>query len=181
MTLDIKHVNERIFSCTKCEYKAKQNKTLKLHILKLHEGQIIEYRCQDCEFKTKSRGNLWRHKKTVHDGHIFSCKQCEFKTKSEGNLWRHKKSVHEDQILVFKCKLCEFTAKYHEQLKRHKTDIHENKDPLKSDQVDKAEADNTETVHLKVEKYNCEWCDMEFTQKGNVKRHIKNVHKLIAA
>ena len=92
---------------------------------------------------------------------------------------RHKKSVHEGQILKFKCKLCEFTAKYHEKLKRHKTEIHENIGILKSDEVVKAV--NTETAHLKVEKYNCEWCDMEFSQKGNVKRHIENVHKLIAS
>ena len=33
------------------------------------------------------------------------------------------------------------------------------------------------TVHMK-EAFVCEWCDKKFTQKDNMKRHIKTVHKL---
>jgi ribosomal protein L44E len=56
------------FKCGKCEYKAKETRTLKTHIFTKHPSskKILWFQCEKCEYKSIHIETLKTHMLTKH-------------------------------------------------------------------------------------------------------------------
>ena len=77
------------YSCEYCEYKAKENRSLKLHIKTKHEG--LTYHCEMCDYEAAYSSQVKSHKLDKHDGVEYLQKMwLEDKHKNEINqTWRN--------------------------------------------------------------------------------------------
>ena len=56
--------NQNLYSCTKCDYTAKQQCSLKNHVMSKH--QKIRFPCQVCDYKGTTKGNTNMHMNRKH-------------------------------------------------------------------------------------------------------------------
>ena len=160
---DSKHV---FLSCDQCDYSSKWRSCLKIHIRKVHDGEIARssklsdfQRCtfEDCLFQTQYKCDLKRHVRNKHEGIVkFKCDfmNCNFGTNLSQGLKEHTENHStKPQKHKYKCHLCDqaFTQKAH--LKAH-------------------------TVkHTGEKAYKCHLCDQAFSRNGNKERHVKSKHE----
>ena len=59
------------YKCNECDYEAKVNKSLQLHVLKIAEGKVghegFKHKCDKCSFKTHYKIKLKDHSKVNHN------------------------------------------------------------------------------------------------------------------
>ena len=84
-----KQMIDEKYSCEYCEYKAKENRSLKLHIKTKHEG--LTYHCEMCDYKAAYSSQVKSHKLDKHDGVEYLQKMwLKDKHKNEINqTWRN--------------------------------------------------------------------------------------------
>ena len=59
--------------CSQCDYSAKPNKELKIHVQGVHEG--IAYPCEQCSYVSKRKCDLLKHTKSKHTDMFFGCRE----------------------------------------------------------------------------------------------------------
>ena len=128
------------WKCVHCSQSVNSEQTLKTHMTKKHETEVI---CKACGFKTFSSALLGRHGRSVHGGH--TCDQCPFQTAKRAYLKKHKEIKHggsryqcdqcnsfysikrelvrhmklKHEGVTFKCEYCNHEAKTETLLKKH--------------------------------------------------------------
>ena len=167
------------YPCNQCDYKAIAQSSLKIHIQSIHNG--VKYQCDQCEFKARRQANLKRHIQSVHDGVKYSCDQCDYKATAQSSLKMHIQSIHNG--VKYPCNQCDYKATQQSSLKRHIQSVHNGVKYL-CDQCDfKAGFQGSLKIHIESVhdglKYPCDQCDYKATQQSSLKRHIQSVHKKI--
>ena len=121
--ISAEHENKR-YECDLCEYKAKRNRSVKVHKLRVHtsqENEDVTFHCAYCKFKAISKCDLKNHTLRKHDVNglpaTFKCDLCDCKTKTPEGLSSHKSFVHEG--VTFSCNLCDFKGRSPKLLRRH--------------------------------------------------------------
>ena len=97
--------------CTKCNFEAKNDLELSLHMEKSHgwsndlDSSEGVRDCNRCDYQAEDRydldGHLWSEHEEDEDGHIL-CKFCCEKFANEANLMKHKKIKHREKVVVCK-------------------------------------------------------------------------------
>ena len=170
------------FKCKQCDFTTKTHKTLKRHKRDIHEDltkheEVLipkTFYCEKCEKIFAQKANLTRHLEAVHLKLTYKCEQCDKKFTQEDNLKTHVRSKHDsvqktDSKITYKLELTDHETK---QIDAGQSNCKQFSFPLA-----KGLKKHGRTVHKK-EAFPCEWCGKEFTQKDNMKRHIKTVNKL---
>ena len=146
-------------SSTICDTCGKMTKSgqLRNHILSFHTKP--EDRPYPCDFEQCDRTFVRAERLITHRRHhknlmLFKCIQegCEKTFVSERNMKNHFRSLHEKAR--FKCTICG-----HESKSKFGREYHVKKE------------------HLKVKDRRCPHCDFATLTTGNLKLHIKNMHK----
>ncbi|KAJ8030918.1 B-cell lymphoma 6 protein-like [Holothuria leucospilota] len=103
-----------MYSCDKCQYKAKQRSNLMRHYYTMHADLADSLECCGQFYRTK--GDFRQHVKTVHkQGYL--CKICN-RTFSRKALLKRHSYVH-NGIREFKCEHCNYATSHKSNLERH--------------------------------------------------------------
>jgi len=115
---------------------------------------VKEYPCQRCDVKFSSYAELQDHKMTSHPGNKFPCPQCAYVAGCSGDRKKHIENIHERK--KHPCPQCDFMASSKGYLRVHM----ESHDGVK---------------------YECYICQAQITNRRNLQRHIKTIHKIESA
>ena len=66
-----------LFQCEQCNFTAKRQDQLKIHVDSVHEGILFSFK--QSEFSAKSKHTMNTHNQSVHEGIVFQCKQIPIK------------------------------------------------------------------------------------------------------
>ncbi|XP_005090389.1 uncharacterized protein LOC101850925 [Aplysia californica] len=143
------HTGDSPFHCTMCSAQFKINSDLKRH-LRIHTGEK-PFPCDKCDYKSTNKGNLKTHYKINHSkDNEKSCPKCEFTTSSAKRFREHMKT--HDSKRVVRCTRCEYTCTSLTALRNHMS------------------------IHNPVRPFQCHVCSYSSKQRGNLKKHIQNLH-----
>ncbi len=174
--------------CPGCAYRGPNKRSVKTHILRVHEKNYVP--CPGCD-KVFLDVALKAHIKLVHNrsssDEDFKCtvEGCNFETKARNTLWQHMKFKHEKHKFI--CDLCGKTFPYNALLKKHKDEFHLG---LKNHVCDKCGKSFSEAHLLRQhvaqptcdyltkrdKTFNCDECDSEFDMLKAYIFHHKRVH-----
>ena len=154
------HIAEHLkIVCEDCGKSFKQKTTYRLHILKEHsdlkeqEANMLQCQHPGCDFTTLFRNSLGKHFKRVHlNEKNYLCTHCPKSFFNRHQLDEHTNGVHLNKK-PYKCDLCDFSTAYNSKLPEHKRVAHG------------------------TQKYDCPYCNHAARYKGNLDKHINNVHK----
>ena len=148
------HKDPHYILCKMCDFKAKSNDYLKVHVENVHntKEKVI---CIDCN-KTFKKSSITVHRKKFHSEEIlkYECKICSYQTIHKASLQKHVKYIHQDNEDTA-CNICNATVKQ-STLLQHTTKFH------KGDQ----------------KQFKCELCTFHTIHKGNLKTHINSIHNV---
>ena len=103
------------YACNQCDYEAKQQWQLNIHIQSKHEG--VKYDCDKCDYQAIRHDHLTRHIKSKHEGVRYACDWCSFQSTRKDHLTRHIQSKHEGA--KYACDQCDFQATNQIHLTKH--------------------------------------------------------------
>ena len=120
---------------------------------KTHDSDMKKSRtCNRCGKKFRKKSELNNHNLKAHDeDKPFKCNICHTTFNSIARKNIHIARVHEGRK-PFKCNQCNYCCASNQQLTNHFTSVHEG-------------------IRIK-----CEICDTVFTTKGNLNKHMRNLH-----
>ena len=144
---------EKIFACMKCNFKAKNLTSLRVHIEYDHRG-TPRFRCDFCVYEANRKATIQRHVKKMH---TFACQKCPYVGEDNMDLKSHINDTHKQPIkMTFSCGECDYTGKCERHLNSHIRLAHPK---------DEAEIDE--------KLFPCEDCDYVGRKKCNLMTHIK--------
>ena len=144
---------EITLGCRQCDVRVKDKGTLQKHMLEVHPKTPPKHdlECPECPGKVyKNYQGLWLHTKVVHEGRMWYCDQCSASFRRPDGLQNHMESAHGTRR--YQCDQCAKVNFTRKGLAGHKASAHSNNI------------------------YPCEMCGQTFTQKPNLKTHIRNIH-----
>ena len=148
--LDI-HAGVKNYVCAECGFAFRSKQEMKGHVLRKHSNVKKSIPCELCGKIFRHMSNLKSHL-NIHKAQSerqHRCNECNLTFKSEMTLRTHM-TLH-DPSRPFKCSKCPLRYK--------------NKDAWVSHE---SSHDNPQ--------YSCELCDVSYTRKDNLKRHMKDKH-----
>ena len=135
--------------CGECDYKSSKFKAMYRHMKEKHG---LKQHCTDCEYSHFYPNKVKRHYDTVHRG-IRRVRNNLMKCRTEScEFARTEKCPDLQSHKLFYCEKCPASFERNVNLKFHNERIHEG------------------VV------YNCKYCDMTKSKKGDLKRHILSIH-----
>ena len=137
------NLNEKNYSCDKCDYKAAKKGNLNEHNSRKHG--ILKYKCDQCSYAASKDTYLTVHKKSKHQGIMNECDKCDFRATWKNTLIHHKQVRHEGKWK--ECEQCEYKTATKNSLALHILSKH------------------------KGVRYSCDQCDHVATQEKNLKVH----------
>ena len=120
---------------------------------------------------------LKTHKENQHHGIRYPCNECTYVAMKPGCLTKHRINVHAG--VRHPCDLCKYTGADPGRLKQHKEAKHVGIGSL-SGKSGSGGSDrrNPKTQSKEKIKLPCDQCGYSATRRTNLKRHIKNKHKI---
>jgi uncharacterized Zn-finger protein len=142
-----------ISACDQCEKSFTQPKSLKFHIVSVHQG-LKPYACEQCYKSFSQASYVKQHIASVHEKiKLFKCDQCDKSFSHSGDIKKHIKCVHE-KLKPFSCDQCDLKFFKSNHRKMH-----------------------IQSVHEKLKLFSCGRCDKTFFKSANFKQHIASVHE----
>ena len=181
--------------CPICSKKFKLKNRLDLHIRKFHITS--SYACTNCEFKSECKKDAKSHaleKHSVSNATSFkearTCNQCNKEFRSYKALIKHVSSHRVKNKKQFVCVDCGFKAGTKKELRTHNAEAHEKtleKEEKRScsqceyqTEWGKSHLDrHIRAIHDQIKDFQCPFCEISCSQKGNLRLHIDQVHKNI--
>ena len=146
------------YICPQCGIICTMKKTLKSHVLNVH--QKVRYPCDQCSHQAATKFRLKEHILAEHEGKRYYCDQCSYAAPTQGYLAGHIRNNHgEREPVLYKCDVdgCKYQSKQKVNLKKHK-----------------------EAIHMKI-KYSCTLCPSQWSQEGHMKKHMMKKHGIDAS
>jgi hypothetical protein len=195
------HSNDKPHACTKCKSTFKGVEALKLHMRTVHPVRKGEWhglhQCPDCDAKFE-----WLHELVKHSNkHNIVCSICEKRfdgPHGPKNLRFHMQTTHSEDR-PWPCTMCEKRFKRKGGLRTHLEAVHDSQLEVMEDEEHRTKPHacahpgcgrrfklkNLLTAHLRVHSderpHPCTHCEKRFKTKGELKSHLKAVHKITDA
>ena len=175
------HEGSDVFSCTLCKNSFDCEKALDQHFIEFHEREK-EVKCNECDETFEYVSKLRIHEKQFHSkDKFYCCPVCQRTFSAEPNVIRHIKSVHEN-IKSFSCTQCDSNFSEKHRLKSHISSVHEKKKPYSCNICHERFAHRSGMVNHKASiheniKHQCTLCDMSYTTKSCLNKHVRKRHE----
>ena len=86
--------NKKRFSCTNCDYVAKERNMLEKHTTEVHGPKT--FRCNSCNFEDVIEDNLRKHMADIHETEAdLECMKCTYKANTKTMLSKHIADIHD--------------------------------------------------------------------------------------
>ena len=184
----IKTVHRKNLSCDQCDFKTSLPKLLKQHKQQKHPNHQPNIKCRSCEKMFLTKQQATNHEKLSHGHKCVECDECGKMFVTSGQLNHHRKLMHKNNAVG--CDLCDKTFKNEAYLRTHVKRVHSKTEhtpgtwtcPTCNSVVSSKSQKGLRSLmkrHLETHeppKYNCDYCDKSFRDKGNYDGHI-NEHK----
>ena len=184
-------VRERKESCCFCNQEFSEQQSLSKHIASVHERKNT-LQCTICDevFTLKVELNL--HMNSIHDDKpSFSCFICDKFFTTKYNLKHHTKAKHKSEKFIehytstisAKETFVMPILRRNRRLCKQITAVQENKKPITCDKCQLSFSKrcslnrHVRNVHKKVKPYRCELCQIDFSQSIQLTRHVRIVHE----
>ncbi|XP_041377490.1 zinc finger protein 236-like [Gigantopelta aegis] len=174
----VTHIVDKFYECPICSNAFATKFSLRKHVINHLKGKGKPFKCELCEKAFNQKVNLRAHM-SVHTGlREFKCHICHKEFSLKGNLNKHIR-IHTDER-PFKCNICGRSFKVKEYLIQHRL-THSNELPFACGQCGRRfklqeyadrhtlKCDGTRTSI-------CEQCGMTYATRGDLNRHIDEVH-----
>ena len=121
-----------------------------------------------------SNENKINYKRTGDDENnpFYVCEECNTSYKQRKNLLRHIRSKHEG--ITYFCRLCDYETTRKDHLKGHTKSVHENA-VCKENTFNMASLSERQAYSKELNK--CEKCQLSFSLRNALLRHIKSKHE----
>ena len=185
------HEEQTEAKCLECNKTFRNERSLKAHHHLYHKGERSRFMCQDCGKSFTQKETFRLHTLKMHSDptekakHMVSCSYpgCDYSVLIKSHLKSHYKRVHLKEK-NFQCSLCPKSFFGRKMFEEHTNGVHLNLKPYQCDKCEFATAYNaTAKEHQKVahgnQRYDCPHCNHSARYKGNLDKHINNVHKNI--
>ena len=97
--VEAQHMGIRPYPCSYCDFKARYQSALEVHVKSVHVG--IKYPCDMCDYKGPLESHVKRHKDSVHGlGKRFPCMNCQRTYPLYETLKRHIREVHKKENIL---------------------------------------------------------------------------------
>ena len=126
-----------------------------------HTHANLKYTCKLCVSEFDDINQWLHHVRTIHDRRQYVCRgqyvcpECQHVYVSKGGLWKHVYKMHK-KLTTYRCETCGknffVSSVYHDHV----------------------------AAHTGVKRYTCSICEMRFTNKCTLKRHVVRVHPDVA-
>ena len=186
----VHHENHEKVKCDECDNTFKNKRYMKTHKRLMHNPERTKFVCDDCGKVFNSKHNFQMHCLKIHSNveeqnrERHTCHQpgCDYSSLFKHEVKRHYKRSHLKQYKTFPCSFCPKSLNSNTMLKEHINGVHLNLRPYKCDSCEFATAYSTTLrEHKKVahgnQRYDCPHCNHSARYKGNLDKHINNVHK----
>ncbi|KAL1129450.1 hypothetical protein AAG570_013976 [Ranatra chinensis] len=195
--------DEYQFECSDCGKRYKHQKNLQRH-RKYECGKEPQFQCSYCPHRAKQKGHLKTHMEIIHNPtpQIFNCDVCPFKTNSCflpsetprvfccqncGKCYRRLSGLENHsrlgcgKDLQFECSYCPYKTKLKQNLARHLNETHNPNFLYHCEGLSWADCHRPQYRHRwrecgKEARFKCSYCPHKSKQKGNLLRHINDVH-----
>ena len=193
---DHKKVVCQKFRCSHCQKSFEIYSLLETHFADIHKEQLLNPEKIYIGDTECTAANLFSRKptKSTKDEKVkksVQCDNCHETFFDQQTLKRHIKSKHQPKKPVFLCtrpsvkdkkSLCKATFPRSDSLAKHIRLVHEKNKPFSCPNCAKPFPDDFSLQRHKFScagsKHKCPHCDKEYTQKGNLKEHIRKEHNL---
>ncbi|XP_044736970.1 zinc finger protein 883-like [Chrysoperla carnea] len=174
----LRHKGEARFKCDECKKPFYELNALRGHVKKKHPNKINRYKCKECTEMFVLEQDLELHERSQHSKHQYSCSECN-KPFIHKYLLRKHQWMHAKQRM-FHCKHadCDKSFKSKQVLHLHYKRCHSNDKKREVCNIcgkSVVYLKNHIYIH-KNEKYKCEQCEQEFTNKYSLDKHTKRKH-----
>ncbi|XP_035713821.1 gastrula zinc finger protein XlCGF57.1-like [Folsomia candida] len=161
------HTTEKLYTCATCGKSFAQREAMKSHEkIHLEKSARDRSKCSVCPQTFLTRHGLQGHFRAVHENQRnYPCPLCDKRFTQPSNLKRHVEGQHAaNKELVHSCDRCEDKTHSKRNLARHRANLQK----------------YTKGIHSTSERPRlpCGFlgCEKTFLNKGNISRHVNNVH-----
>ena len=184
----VNHEEQKPIPCDACGKCFNNEVHLKAHQAQMHKSERIQFMCPDCGRSFVQKESFTVHCLTEHATVKEQAKNkvvcqhpgCGYSSFLKRNVDKHYDRIHL-KIKDHVCPTCGKCFAYKKKLQEHINGIHLLIKPFKCDICDFATSyRNTHYEHKKVahgtQRYECPHCNHVARYKGNLHKHIANVH-----
>ena len=185
----VNHTDNAELQCDQCDKTFKNRISLYGHLHSVHRAENTRIVCDDCGKSFKQKQTFKLHCLKEHSSikelekHKVYCQHpgCKYSALQKAQVDRHFDKVHL-KMKDFPCTLCNKNFGCKIQLEEHVNGVHLNRKPHKCDLCEYSTAYKSKVrSHKKVahgdQRYDCPHCNHSARYKGNLDKHINNVHK----
>ena len=141
------HTKEKLYLCSKCDMLFLEEQQLVQHI-KVHLNK--DYSCNICDFICDNKMKFDYHNKAHASHKKFMCKNCDFLSITKNTLATHHGTCIQPSSYSYECSDCSSKFRFGNALVTHAQIVHQNKKP-----------------------FVCSCCNVSFSRKYNLARHMK--------
>ncbi|XP_052818907.1 zinc finger protein 383-like isoform X2 [Mya arenaria] len=192
--LDTVHVDDPPFKCEICEQAFHLSSRLKRHMRTIHGPEDLrkEFTCSFCGKVFKTSGSLKSHVNVHTCGKVFKCERCDKSFLRHSSWYIHNRAVHfenfEEGKIKSSCRYCKEKFKNSNRLFQHIKQNHYEQDlahpqpymqmcSICSKVFLKEHYKTHINMHNGIKPHKCLICDKGFTDRSNLRGHLKGVHK----